>query len=255
MRIKPVSFLIVSFLLASAVFFTAAPLARAGTIWNWTHEASGSGSANVFDGGPTDFDTGATTEPTDHFMSFLALDFTDTSGSFSANAKAGGRSQVVEASDTTFRISVDLVVGYFPSGFPGGDNPGGQAEGELTSVIEFTMPAEKLTWYYQLLIDETGAFHGDTNVFVQNVTQSRTLLQLSSEVFSVQTTLFADKGDTIRITSEMSGAGSMGPGSFREYQSTAEMFFIVPEPQTFLLLALGAIFTLQKPRRNLTRRD
>ena len=254
MRIRPVSFLIVSFLLASAVFFTAAPLARAGTIWNWTHEASGSGSANVFDGGPTVFDDGATTDPTDPIMNFNASDRTQNS-SFGAGAAASGSSRILEASDDVFRVWIKFTVGYFPSGFPGGDNPGGQAEGQLSSVIEFTMPAEKLTWYYQLLIDETGAFHGDTNVFVQNVTQSRTLLQLSSEVFSVQTTLFADKGDTIRITSEMSGAGSMGPGSFREYQSTAEMFFIVPEPQTFLLLALGAIFTFQKPRRNPTRRD
>ncbi len=35
--------------------------ARAGAegIWNWTHQSSGSGTANVFDGGPPGVDQGA----------------------------------------------------------------------------------------------------------------------------------------------------------------------------------------------------
>ena len=233
MRIKPILLLLTILTLLP----TRAP---AGTIWNWTHEASGSGSANVFDGGPTDFENGTTTDPSDHFMVFLASDDT-MPGSFGASALAGGRSHIIEATDEVFRLRVDLLVGYFPSGFPGGDNPGGMAQGELTSVIEFTMPADELQWFHQLLIDEDTPFEGQTRIVVENATRSELLLELSSEVLSTESLLFASQGDLIRITSEIWGLGNMGPGSVKEYQSVMEMLFIVPEPGSLALLVTAIV--------------
>ncbi len=212
-------------------------------IWQWTHEASGSGTANVFDGGPPVFDERSTTGPNDAIMTLGAVDRTSTPGVLGAEAAATGRSHIESASDTTFRFVETFLVGYFPSSFPGGDNPGGEAEGELSSVIEFVMPADEIGWVYGLGIDNTFPFPftGSASVAVENVTQSLTLLELSSEVSTVQTTLNGNTGDLIRITSLMSGSGGMGPGSGKEYEAFLGMTFTIPEPATFFLLLAGCV--------------
>ncbi len=210
-------------------------------IWQWTHDASGSGTANVFDGGPPVSDGRSTIGPSDPSTGFLALDSTFP-GSTGADASASGHSRIESQSDTTFRFNVGFQVGYFPSMQPGGDNPGGEAEGELSSVIELVMPADEVGWIYGAGIDNTFPFPftGSASVVVENVTQSLTLLELSSEVSTVQTTLSGNAGDLIRITSVMSGSGGMGPGSFKEYQAGLGMTFTVPEPGAFFLLLVGA---------------
>ncbi len=116
---------------------------RAEGIWQWTHEASGNGRSNVFDGGPPVFDEGVTIGPRDAGMSFGATDSTGQ-GSFSARARAEGGSHIITTADDSFRFDVRFLVGYFPSAFPGGDNPGGEAEGQISSVIEFVMPADEI---------------------------------------------------------------------------------------------------------------
>ncbi len=116
------------------------------------HNAVGWGTAQVFDGGPTVSDSGGTEDSDDSSMSFLAVDFTP-GGSFGAAASAGGRSRITNF-EQSMTIVVDLSVGYSPSVFPGGDNPGGMAEGGIDSVIEFVMPVDELEWDYGLTIDQ-----------------------------------------------------------------------------------------------------
>lgn len=208
----------------------AADTARAGDFTFSHHEASGSGWANLFDGGPPISAQGSTFSPTDLSMSFLALDLT-MPGSLGASAEAVGGSFISQLSEVDgIRVGVELNTLYLPSLFPGGDNPGGAAEGELSSVIEFIMPADEIVWSYQLIIDEDAPlFEGSTLVVFENVTQSQTRLTLTEEVlFQKKETLFANAGDLMRITSAMSGSGSNGPGSSKQYEANLIMRFVVP---------------------------
>ncbi len=225
-------------------------VARAGEFTFSLHEASGSGWANLFDGGPPISAQGSTFSPTDPSMSFTAADSTQP-GSLGALALAHGGSFISQLSqEDGIHVQVELDTLYLPSLFPGGDNPGGAAKGELFSIIEFIMPLDELYWSYQLLIDEDAPFfEGTTSVVFENVTQSQTLLTLSEEVLFEEGFLSANPGDVMRITSEMSGSGSMGPGSFKKYRSTLNMFFVVPEPTTMLWLALGALVATTNNRR------
>ncbi len=213
--------------------------ARAGEFTFSWHEFSGQGWANVFDGGPPVTDS---EELAGEFgaIGFFAVDRTRP-GSLGALAWAHGESRISQLShEDGIHVRVELSTLYLPSLFPGGDNPGGAAEGELFSVIEFIMPADEIYWSYQLLIDEDAPFfEGSTSVLFENVTQSQTLLTLSEEVLFEEGFLSGNPGDLMRSTSEMSGSGSMGPGSPKEYESTLNMFFIVPEPATLLCLAIG----------------
>jgi hypothetical protein len=139
------------------------------------------------------------------------------------------------------RILVDFDTTYSPSLFPGGDRPGGTAEGRLSSVIEFPLPAEDVFWAYQLLIRDTVDFDGSSHVVVENLSQSRPILELTSEVSAVETRLRGQAGDIIRITSEMSGSGSAAPGvsTSRRYDADLDMVFIIPEPGSLVLLLAG----------------
>ncbi len=134
------------------------------------HEASGSGTANVFDGGPPASHSDSTFDPSDRDMLFGAVDRTRP-GSLGAAATASGASTAV-SHDDSMTVRVDFVAQYGGSLFPGGDNPGGMAEGEVASVIEFIMPVDELDWLYELRIDDTIAFEGSTSVVFENVTQT-----------------------------------------------------------------------------------
>ncbi len=215
--------------------------------WLTYHEASGEGWANVFDGGPPVTAFGHTSGPTDPTMSFTARDRTQP-GSMGASARAVGDSSMVPLGEDVMMVWVQLRAEYIPSFFPGGDNPGGAAEGELFSIIEFVMPADEILWDYRLRIDDTLGFEGGTNVLFENVTQSQILLDLSEDTPQVQTTLSANTGDLMRITSIMSGSGETQGGSVREYEAGLRMFFTVPEPCTLLLL-VGAVAATRKTRR------
>ena len=211
------------------------------------HEASGSGTANVFDGGPPVFDEGQTFGDTDDRMSFLAIDATQ-SGSDAALAIAAGQSRMtLPVQDDQLRLRVDLIAWYRPE--VGGDNPGGMAEAELSSVIEFVMPVDELEWFYRLRIDEDFPFQGSTSVVFENVTQSEVLLELDAQIPGVTTTLVGHVGDVMRLTTFMSGSGSMGPGSFKEYETRILMDFTVPEPGTVFLFLAGALTAAARRNR------
>jgi len=218
-----------------------------GIDWQWTHDAHGSGSANVFDGGPVEFAEGHTFGPADPIMSYLAIDYTQL-GSLGATAKASGFSQLsVPGTAERLSYSSRFTVAYDPSGFVGGDNTGGTAQGEMLSILEFVMPASVLDWDYSLRERESFPFSGSTNVVVENVTQSQVLLELSSETPLTFTTLEAHPGDVIRVTTQRVGMGSMGPGSGRNYQADFYTSFMVPEPGVVLLLVIGA-WAVPRPR-------
>jgi hypothetical protein len=248
----------------SSLLFAFAPTARAGDFTFLRHEASGSGWSNLFDGGPVVTAEGSTYGPTDERMFFRADDDSVTPGSFGAVASASGRSMissipVLDGLDGPhgFGVTVKLITKYLPSLFPGGDNPGGAAEGELFSVIEFVMPADDIEWSYRLSIDDSADFDGSTSVILENVTQSETLLELTSEVVpTVFATLSGSEGDLIRLTSLMSGSGSAQPGTLKGYKSSFYMSFTVPEPGTLsLLLFAGILITRRGSNRRIRYRS
>ena len=226
----------------------SAPLCSADSFTFSHHEASGWGIAQVFDGGELDSDSGTLADPGDADFGFSALDFT-RAGSLGASATAFGTSQIVPQDAESFRVLVEYRARYTPSAFGGGDRPGGMAEGELFSLIEFVMPTNSIFWAYRLLIDDTAGFDGSTRVAVENVTQGMTLLELTEEIWPIETTLSGQRGDVIRITSQISGSGSGPAGSTasRQYGGDLDMIFRIPEPATFaLLLAGGAALTVRR---------
>ncbi len=217
--------------------------ARADSVWIWTNSAVGEGLAQVFDGGPAVMDSvdrHGTVAPT---LAFRATDATRPS-SLGALASANGESFVGDFG-RILRVMVDFSASYASSLSPGGDRPGGRAEGMLTSVVEFVMPVDELDWFYGLGITEDVGFEGASSVVVENMTQTRTLLTLTSEMGN-ETILEGHAGDLIRITSQMSGRGD-APGGFgilQNYSARLDMIFTIPEPSTALLL-LGGLLVLQ----------
>ncbi len=228
-------------------------VARAGDIGGFDvvlHEFCGSGSANVFDGGDVVESAFCNTggDPDIIGGGFDAFDFTQA-GSLGASASASASSGINPLTGGGIRIIVELSTIYRPSGFPGGDNPGGLAEGDFMSVLEFRMPADELPWTYYLTIDEdVPFFEGSTSILMENVTESVVLLDLTTETPFIETTLNGNTGDLIRITSTMEGAGNMGPGSRKEYDARFDMALLAPEPATGLMLVLGIATLLRRQR-------
>ncbi len=236
------------------IFLTAA-VAHATELWQWTHDASGSGMSNVMDGGPPVVRSVATEGLDDGRITFTAADRTRP-GSQGASASAGGTSIVesFENFDGSFvmNITVDLLVGYFPSSFPGGDNPGGSASGEVHSLVEFVVPKDNAIWFYDFFIDNTHPelFDGSSSVLMENLTQSSVILDLTEETTSDGFIPFnAAAGDVIRLTVDGDGAGGMGPGTGRNYDMDLSLrFSVVPEPGAMVLLTLGWSM-IRRPRR------
>ncbi len=218
--------------------------ARAEGIWSWNEDFCASATANVFDGGPVMSQEGCGDVP-DSPGFIIAADDDTRPGSLGASAMAFAESYL-DAIGDTFYVKVELLAGYFPSFLPGGDNPGGMAEAELFSVIEFEMPTDELQWFYELDIDDMYGppFTGATHVLIENVTRSETLVETDISLPDVETVLQGSAGDLIRITTQMMGSGSMGPGSGREYDTELRMQFVIPEPQTIHLLSLGTLVAL-----------
>ncbi len=154
-----------------AVLAVGVPRAGAEGIWFSWHEFSGEGWADVFDGGLPggDSDGGmGSGGPGSQGFGFGAYDRTQP-GSLGASASSVGRSQIFPFEGGGMRVRVALSVSYIPSLSPGGDNPGGAAEGELSSIIEFVMPVDELLWAYQLRIRDTIEFEGSTRDLFENV--------------------------------------------------------------------------------------
>ena len=212
--------------------------AQAGELWTWTNSAVGEGSAQVFDGGPPATDSVDRHETIAPSLGFDATDYTRP-GSFGALASTHGASRVGDFGQS-MRVLADFSASYAASLFPGGDRPGGRAEGTFTSIVEFVMPVDQLDWFYGLGMGDAPRFTGSTNVTVVNVTSGQALLTLDS-IMEGDTILAAHAGDLIRITSEMSGGGE-APGEFaidRGYGALLDMIFTIPEPASMVLLLAG----------------
>jgi len=215
---------------------------RGETIWDWTHEASVTGSANVFDGGPVVFESATTEGPDDSDLLGGAGDYTRP-GSQGASYATGGASIIVP-SDVRLVLSVNFSSSYASSLFAGGDRSGGAGEGTLSSVIEFVMPTEELIWDWGYGSEQDIGFEGHATVTLENVTQNKTLLSIAGEGrYGDITTLIGRPGDVIRLTSEMAGGGSVPANlvAVRGYDASFTMRFTVPEPATLSLLILGVI--------------
>jgi len=214
------------------------------------HEASAWVRANVFDGGPVVSDAGELEDPLLDEFNVVAYDLT-RAGSFGATAIAFADSEIVSLLDGGMRVLVEFGALYDPSDFASGDRPGGMAEGALHSVIEFRMPADEIFWAYRLLIDDTARFDGLTAIAIENVTQNKSILTLTEEVFPIETTLRGNAGDIIRITSDMEGSGSVPAGFSASYQYGGDlaMTFRIPEPSTLpFLLVATALFPRGRSR-------
>jgi hypothetical protein len=235
---------------SAPLLFAFASTARAGSIWQWTHQASGGGTANVFDGGPTLSDFEETTALDDPSMGFGVNDRTQP-GSLGAGAFAVGRSRILGDSADSFGVSINYTVGYSPSSFVGGDNPGGEGEGSLSSVIEFVVPVDDVTWAYDLDIDTdpTSAFTGSTDIMLENISrpgESRVFAKNppgGALVFDFD----AVAGDLIRLTTEMSGAGGT-PAARRSYDTSFVLSVLVPEPGTLSFLLVSIAMTRRRRR-------
>lgn len=225
--------------------------ARAGDIWQWTHEASGSASSNLFDGGPVISRSDQTKGFDDDDMVSFATDITVT-GTSGASTSASTRSSVNEFKGATLNLMVNLRASYIPSFQPGGDNPGGWAEAELESVIEFVVPEGEVIGEYAFEIsnDHPTQFNGSSHLLLENLTQSRVILEFSEPQFTVgDIDLEANAGDVIRLTTISQGSGSVGPGSARKYLMFAQLEFAVPEPSTLVMLGLGMLMAGSPTRR------
>ena len=207
--------------------------------FSW-HQVSGSGVAQLFDGGPAVSDSQSIAGAKSPRFSFDATDRTRV-GSRGALATVHGESSI-GVGEGGFGLRVMLDTAYVPSLNAGGDNPGGMAQGQISSVIEFLMPADQMVWGYQLRITDTNRFDGSTSVVMENVTQSQIILDVTSAVFPpVETILSGNIGDLIRLTTNMSGSGSTSPTSQKQYTSILSMTFLIPEPGTLWLLLVGAV--------------
>jgi len=229
---------------------TFAAVARGGTIWQWTHEASGEGTANVFDGGTPVFAAGGTLAPGDASMAFGATDATRF-GTLGGRYITSGESRVsIIDDDDAFEVFVDFNTEYLADSGPNADRPGGEGEGWLNSVIEFVMPVDELAWERDLRIRDASFISGTTRVVVENLTRSTTLIDLVDEEFSL-VTLSGQAGDVIRITTDMSGNGRVPAGisGFYDYGPRLLMRFFIPEPATAVMLGLGAILMFRRRRQ------
>ncbi len=84
-------------------------VAGAEGIWQWTHEASGSGTANVFDGGPPVTADGATSGPGD------GRGFRRSLGRIESPAPAVGRTRLAAGVLSGYALSLSISrVGYTP---------------------------------------------------------------------------------------------------------------------------------------------
>jgi hypothetical protein len=235
------------------LLFAFASTAEAGSIWQWTHQASGGGTANLFDGGSTLSASDETTGLDDRTMAFSAVDDTHP-GPSAAEAVATGRSGILGAQGHTFfGVQSILTTSYSPPRIPpGGADPGGEAAGSLSSVVEFVAPVDDLAWSYFLDIDTDplGAFTGSVDVMLENLTQS-TVLQIPSEdtLFRfVEFDFDADAGDLIRLTTEMAGSGSTGPETPRFFNANFRLSVVAPEPGMLSLLLAGVPLTRRRRR-------
>lgn len=241
--------------LAACAFLMPVLSTQAGEIWTWSHVAAGGGSAHVFDGGRVEYGS-----------SFVSGSSAGTLGmAFSASDSTHGATPLEEAdyltnghsnvflTDESLRVGIDFDTGYLPGDGPQGDRPGGTGEGTMWSTVSFQMPGDALRWSTIVGIFDTSFASGSTLLTVENVTQSRLLLEISQGYSRVET-LSGHTGDLIRVTAEITGV-SNAPGNddiITNYGSDISVrFTIIPEPTTAALLAAGLLCGIPQWRRHM----
>ena len=245
---------VVVWLVAVGVVSCADSQARAGTVWQWTHDAEGGGWANVFDGGPPVFARGTTGGPASWDMTFSALDYTRL-GMLGAIFGASGGSGVV-ALPESFSFGADLATDYIVEPRPDADRPGGEGEGWVRSVVEFVMPVDELEWLADVDIRDTSFFEGSMLSVVENVTTSMVLAEITDEP-GFFTTLRGQAGDVIRVTTEIAGGGAVPEGTFGYwmYRARLSMSFRIPEPASAVLVVVGTFLLSRPPGRGVSTRS
>ena len=241
MRFQACSALVV----LSAGLTLGAPSARAETIWQWTHQAEGEGWANVFDGGPPDFESDITTGPGDTRMHFLAVDDTRP-GVLGAAYGTSGTSQLFPEQDYLL-IDLGFNTDYSATSRLGSDRPGGEGSGWIRSVVEVVMPVDTVEWGVDVDVNQTPGFSGSTRIVLENVTKSTTVFD-GGEGGENWVTLQGVAGDTMRMTFEAEGQGSAPAGipAISFYEVEVSSAFIVPEPATVTLAALGVMVLMRR---------
>ncbi len=230
-------------LLVCVLVLTAMPV-QADSIWQWTHEGSAAGMANVFDGGPVDVDSDSTNGLMDDDIGLFTSDRTDQSGVLGAQALAVANSTIFPEPDVLV-VSQNFTVGYIPSNNIGGDNPGGEATGQMDTVVEFVLPFDDAQWFSRLDIetDFNNVMNGETRVFVENVTRS-SMIELFNNGTSalIEFDFDTSAGDVIRLTTSYTASGNTGgPSGLRVYDVNQSLIVRIPEPGTLMLLAVGAL--------------
>ena len=228
--------------------------ASAETIWQWTHVAHGEGWANVFDGGPVKYHSGATQRPDDADMWFSASDFT-RAGVLGADYDTAGGSSVGGVPADHLIVRADFSTSYTADFRVDADRPGGEGHGWISSVVEFVMPVDELIWGIVVRVQQGSGFSGLTTITVENVTQQITILELVNRGIFAETTLLGQAGDLIRVSFDSSGEGSFPAGlpSVNGYRARMDNTFIVPEPSALGLLGVAVICVRTVRRRTGTR--
>lgn len=242
-------------MLCMAQLGSAAREARADAVWQFEHVAAGYGIADLNGGLPPEESSDQTMFAGELSMGFYASEHSQLS-TMGASASIAGISHItINPFADELAVLIRLIPSYTPSFAPGGDRPGGFAEGSLSSIIEFVMPDDLVQWNYLLLVEDGPYFSGQTQSLVQNVSRQQTLLTFDDAVgFAEGHTLLPGRaGDLIRITTMISASGSVPPNvltGFALYDGIIDMnFSIVPEPSTLLLAVLLAGLAARVRRR------
>ncbi len=233
-------------------WLTFAAAARGGTIWQFTHEASGEGSARLFGGGSVVSESDATTSLDDPNMEFSPFDLTRP-GVDGASVSTIGRSDIRPFSDRLV-LNAGFATSYLASSRLGADRPGGEAEGWMSSVVEFVMPVDTLDWRVVFDITRGSGFTGMGSLLIENITRSEILVDESSSqtmFFTLDGILSGRAGDVIRVSIAGSASGSVprGVSSHGGFDLFYQQVFTIPEPTTVALLGLGALFVFKRRRQ------
>jgi len=216
-----------------------------GFEFTW-HAFSASGTANVFDGGPPVSGSVNLAGPDFSWPSLTVSDFTQP-GSMGAHAVMHG-SSLITTSPTELTLDIEFDAVYTPSFFPGGDRPGGRAEGEMLSIVEFALTNSNTELLHELELEASGGFSGTTLITIENVTQSIDIRTIDTPTSPPNTfeasPIPGQVGNLIRVTTQIQGSGQIPGGVVYGGQYDTELFMkFVPEPPTVKMLSLGILCT------------
>ena len=227
------------------VLALAAPAANALPLTLVSHTATASTDAEVTGyAADPDSDSATGTDPT---LSSHSLSFSGA-GSLHSLASSSAKSNLT--SSATQNIVKLENLSYYSASLPGGTNPGGTAESDITATWVFSLDALSVDLIYNNSFSDLGGhFSGSSTLSVKNITAGGPdILSLVDPGSIGSTTLnFTGLvGDLIKIEFSGSSSGSAPPGaSYSIYRDRFTLRFetIVgppsseaPEPAAILLL-------------------